>query len=171
MINMKQKNGEKHVFITLGFKLDNKGQLEPELIGRLKITLEAYKKYKNSYIIVSGGNPKNYITEAKAMSLWLLKHNVPQHKIIEENCSKDTLENAIYSMDIVNKINFASATLVTSDTHMKRAYFLFKKLDYYNKVSSTLAYHTRTNNNDYYKENELLKSNLEELNRRHSTRE
>jgi len=168
---MKQKNGKKHVFITLGFKLGNKGQLDSEAIGRLKITLEAYKKHKNSYIIVSGGNPKNHITEAKAMKLWLLKHNVSQDKIIEETRSKNTLENAIYSMDVINKTNFASATLVTSDTHMKRAYFLFKKLDCYNKVSSTLAFYTKTNNRNYYKEKSLLESNLRELNKRISTRE
>lgn len=122
--------------------MNNNGELKGEAIGRLQKTLEAYKNQKNSYIIVSGGNSINHITEAKAMKLWLLKNNIPQHKIIEESSSKDTVENAIYSMKIVKK-KFNSITLITSDTHMKRAYILFKELDYHNKLFSTITFHTK----------------------------
>lgn len=154
------------MFITLGLKLNNAGQLESEAIGRLEKTLEAYKNYKNSYIIVSGGNSKNNVTEARAMKNWLQKNDVPHYKIIEENHSKDTVENAIYSMDIVNKKNFNSVTLITSDTHIRRAYILFKKLDCQNKISSIITSHTITNTNNYQKENYLIEKNLEKLNKK-----
>lgn len=154
------------MFITLGLKLNNAGQLESEAIGRLEKTLEAYKNYKTSYIIVSGGNSKNKITEARAMKNWLQKNDVPHYRIIEENHSKDTVENAIYSMDIVNKKNFNSVTLITSDTHIRRAYILFKKLDCQNKISSIITSHTTTNTNNYQEENYLIKKNLEKLNKK-----
>ncbi|MGW7808452.1 YdcF family protein [Staphylococcus xylosus] len=154
------------MFITLGLKLNNAGQLESEAIGRLEKTLEAYKNYKASYIIVSGGNSKNKITEARAMKNWLQKNDVPHYRIIEENHSKDTVENAIYSMDIVNKKNFNSVTLITSDTHIRRAYILFKKLDCQNKISSIITSHTTTNTNNYQEENYLIKKNLEKLNKK-----
>jgi len=100
------------------------------------------------------------------MKNWLKKNNIPHHKIIEENNSKNTVENAIYSMDIVNKKNFNSVTLITSDTHMKRAYILFKELDYYNKISSTIKSHTIANTNNYTKEDQLIAKNLKELYKR-----
>lgn len=142
--------------------MNNNGELKGEAIGRLKKTLEAYKNQKNSYIIVSGGNSTNHITEAKAMKLWLLKNNIPQHKIIEESSSKDTVENAIYSMKIVKK-KFNSITLITSDTHMKRAYILFKELDYHNKIFSTITFHTKKKNYDYDKEYRLIENDLKKL--------
>ncbi len=141
--------------------MNNNGELKGEAIGRLQKTLEAYKNQKNSYIIVSGGNSINHITEAKAMKLWLLKNNIPQHKIIEESSSKDTVENAIYSMKIVKK-KFNSITLITSDTHMKRAYILFKELDYHNKLFSTITFHTKKNY-DYDKEYRLIENDLKKL--------
>lgn len=142
--------------------MNNNGELKGEAIGRLKKTLEAYKNQKNSYIIVSGGNSINHITEAKAMKLWLLKNNIPQHKIIEESSSKDTVENAIYSMKIVKK-KFNSITLITSDSHMKRAYILFKELDYHNKLFSTITFHTKKKNYDYDKEDRLIEKDLKKL--------
>lgn len=141
--------------------MNNNGELKGEAIGRLQKTLEAYKNQKNSYIIVSGGNSINHITEAKAMKLWLLKNNIPQHKIIEESSSKDTVENAIYSMKIVKK-KFNSITLITSDTHMKRAYILFKELDYHNKLFSTITFHTKKNY-DYDKEYRLIENDFKKL--------
>src|SRR5699024_8492472 len=129
----------RHVFITLGSKLNDDGHLEDVSINRLKATLKAFNYNKESYIIVSGGNPNKNVTEAKAMKIWLQKHNVPKNQIIEEGRSKNTIENALYSMDIVNKRKFNSITLVTSDTHMRRAYVLFKSVDYQNKLDSNLV--------------------------------
>lgn len=97
------------------------------------------------------------------MKNWLQKNDVPHYKIIEESNSKNTVENAIYSMDIVNNQNFNSVTLITSDTHMKRAYILFKELDYHNKISSIVNFHTMTNINNYKKEKHLITKNLKEL--------
>src|SRR5699024_10452148 len=99
MLNTKNK----HTFITLGLKLTDRGFLEPEAIGRLKKTLEAYNRQKDSYIIVTGGNIKNHKTEAKAMKNWLVSNGIPEYKVIEENKSENTVENAIYSMNIVDK--------------------------------------------------------------------
>lgn len=155
----------KHVFITLGLKLNNEGHLENEAIGRLKKTVEAYNQQKDSYIIVSGGNPKSHKTEAKAMKNWLVRKGVPQYRIIEENKSKDTVENAINSMNIVNKEKFQSVTLITSDIHMKRALILFKKMDYHNKLISNIGFITKKNINPN-QEDKLIESNLKELDKR-----
>lgn len=154
-----------HVFITLGSKLNDDGYLEDASINRLKATLKAFNYNKKAYIIVSGGNPNNNVTEAKAMKIWLQKHNVPKNQIIEEGHSKNTIENALYSMDIVNKRKFNSITLVTSDTHMRRAYILFKNIDYQNKLTSNLVPYITPNAKIYTnKEKKDIENNLKELN-------
>lgn len=158
---------KKHAFITLGLRLNENGYLENEAIGRLNKTLEAYNGQKESFIIVSGGNKKNNRTEAKAMKEWLVRRKIPDHKIIEENESKDTVENAIYSMRIVNKEKFQSFSLITSDTHIKRAFILFKRLDFYNKLSSFIIFTTeKVTTSLNCREDELIKKNLKELNKR-----
>lgn len=155
----------RHVFITLGSKLNDDGHLEDVSIKRLKATLKAFNYNKEAYIIVSGGNPNKNVTEAKAMKIWLQKHNVPKNQIIEEGRSKNTIENALYSMDIVNKRKFNSITLVTTDTHMRRAYVLFKSIDYQNKLVSNLVPCITPNAKIYTnKEKEDIENNLKELN-------
>lgn len=127
----------------------------------MQTTLKAFNNNKNSYIIVSGGNPKAQITQAKAMKIWLQKHGVPKNKIIEENASKNTIENAIYSMNIINEKNFKSITLITSDTHIRRAYILFQNVDPQNKLKSNLVPYIKTNSKIYInQERKAMKNNL-----------
>ncbi len=158
------QNKQHHVFVTLGLELNSNGELESEAIQRLQTTLKAFNNNKNSYIIVSGGNPKLQITQAKAMKIWLQKHGVPKNKIIEENASKNTIENAIYSMNIINKKNFKSVTLITSDTHIRRAYILFQNVDSQNKLKFNLVPYIKTNSKIYTnQERKAIKNNLTRL--------
>ncbi|MCI0768119.1 YdcF family protein [Bacillus sp. TL12] len=64
------------------------------LIERLKIGLATAKQYPNSKIIVSGGLPEQGITETDAMSKWLISKGINKDRIILENKSMDTIENA-----------------------------------------------------------------------------
>lgn len=45
---------------------------------------------------------------------------------------------------------------------MKRAYILFKELDYHNKLFSTITFHTKKNY-DYDKEYRLIENDLKKL--------
>ena len=63
--NLPQKN---HAIIILGFALEDNGSMKQPLIERLQAGFAIAKKYPHSKIIVTGGSPKNGITEAEAMS-------------------------------------------------------------------------------------------------------
>jgi uncharacterized SAM-binding protein YcdF (DUF218 family) len=47
-------------------------------------------------------------------------------RVILENVSRNTLENAIYARDLITKHKVTSITLITSRYHMKRATLIFR---------------------------------------------
>ncbi|MBI3795115.1 MAG: YdcF family protein [Nitrospinae bacterium] len=84
-------------------------------------------KDKNIPIIYSGGTQyAGGVPEASAGKRLLVSIGVPPEMVIEEGRSLDTRENAAYSKQIMEKMNFKKAVLVTSAWHATRADVLFK---------------------------------------------
>jgi uncharacterized SAM-binding protein YcdF (DUF218 family) len=111
-----------HAFIVLGFALKSDGTMEDELVGRLQVALNSAKKYPNSYVLVTGGVMKNGWTEGDRMRDWLLANGLPLERIIVENKSANTVQNASFSYDILyNDYNIKTASIITSQYHLKRA--------------------------------------------------
>lgn len=118
-----------HAFIVLGYALSDEGEIQKTLLKRLKITLMAAEKYPDSKVIVTGGIPKNGITEADAMCEWLIEQGIAKERIIKENKSTDTIDNALLTMDLVEREGVNDITLITSAKHMRRAIALFHEAD------------------------------------------
>lgn len=80
-------------------------------------------------VIVSGGKVFAH-TDAEALVLkrFLEDLGVPSEKIILEQGSRDTIENARYTKPICQAFGFERPLLVTSAYHMKRAVVSFKKV-------------------------------------------
>ena len=79
-------------------------------------------------IIVSG--VKTFKREGKKTSiirLFLVELGVPSEKIIEEDKSRDTCENAKFIQEICARLGFTNPILVTSAYHMKRAVMSIEK--------------------------------------------
>lgn len=129
-----------HAFIILGFALSEEGEMRDALLNRLEVALDAGNKNKNSKFIVTGGVPKNGITEADVMFDWLKDQGIEENRIIKENQSKNTVENALYSMKIVDHEEIESVTIITSASHMRRALMLFIEADKADVLSSHLVY-------------------------------
>jgi uncharacterized SAM-binding protein YcdF (DUF218 family) len=66
--------------------------------------------------------------EAVIIKRFLLDLGVPADKIIMEDKSRDTIENAKYTVKIFEKLNYKKPILVTSACHMKRAIMSFRKV-------------------------------------------
>ncbi|MDQ1000462.1 tetratricopeptide (TPR) repeat protein [Neobacillus niacini] len=125
-----------HAIVILGYALAEDGSMREPLIERLKAGLAIAKQYPNSKIIVTGGVPKQGITEADAMSNWLISQGIEKDRIILENKSTDTVENGLFSTAILDKEGIKDVTLVTSASHMRRALTVFKEAsDFYNKMN------------------------------------
>jgi hypothetical protein len=135
-----------HAIVILGYALGEDASMKPPLIERLKAGLAIAKKYPNSKIIVSGGVPKQGITEADAMSKWLISQGIPKERILLENNSTDTVENGLFSTAILEKENIKDITLVTSASHIRRALTVFKEAsDFYDKMNGKKSNRKFTN--------------------------
>lgn len=65
---------------------------------------------------------------ASYMKYYAVKQGIPVDKIIIEERSLHTTENAKYTFDILKKYNWNSMILVTSPFHQRRAYISFQKV-------------------------------------------
>jgi uncharacterized SAM-binding protein YcdF (DUF218 family) len=84
-----------------------------------------------THILISGGNgnfnPGTY-SEATWAKAQLRQLNIPDRVILIENRSRNTLENAQYSAEVLKKSGLKPPfVLVTSAFHMRRAMMIFKK--------------------------------------------
>ena len=89
-----------------------------------------YRAGKVRWVLLSGGNQPGYEgipAEAQAMREMLLVLGVPDSAIRMEGRSRNTRENAGYSLQLMKQINARRVLLVTSALHMPRAMALFQE--------------------------------------------
>ena len=100
-----------------------------EFSDRLITAIELYNLQKIDTILISGGNGL-LINDGMKESEWtynfLLNFGVDSNRIIIENRSRNTMENASYTADIIND-NKETSLLITSAVHMRRAKMCFSK--------------------------------------------
>jgi uncharacterized SAM-binding protein YcdF (DUF218 family) len=121
---------EDHAFVVLGSALSSDGEMKETLLNRLQVALKAAKQYPHSKIIVSGGAPKSGVTEASVMDDWLVANGLRKDRIVQETESTDTIENALFSMTVAEEEHIKDLTLITSASHMRRAYIVFNIVNY-----------------------------------------
>lgn len=93
------------------------------------VTAVRVQKRLNIPIIVSGGKVyKHKKAEAPIVKRFLIDMGVPANKVIIEDKSRDTIENARYTAEICRKLGYKNPLLVTSASHMKRSILIFKKV-------------------------------------------
>ena len=110
--------------VVLGCGLINGDGVGRLLGNRLDKAAVVYDRSMSACkIICSGGQGEDEkISEAAAMKQYLIRHNVPENDIIEENQSKTTMENLINSKEIIDKRKGRKVTaIVTSNYHVMRA--------------------------------------------------
>ncbi|MBI4895209.1 MAG: YdcF family protein [Candidatus Aenigmarchaeota archaeon] len=145
------------VIIVLGSILDKNGYLTDIGSSRVEKAIELYKKEKCK-IIMSGHSSIEIIdakkTEAQAMEDYAIMHGVNKEYIIKEESSRDTIGNAFFSKEIIDKNKWTSLVVVTSDFHITRSSYIFKKIfsgSYKIKLVSVTSLEDRSK-----KEKELL---------------
>ena len=116
--------------VILGFQLMGDGEMAPELIGRCETALACAAQYPNAYLIVTGGGTASgnrSATEADVMAAWLEEHGIEKDKIIIENRSLTTDQNASNTCSILAEQHpeIRSLAMVSSDYHVALGSMLF----------------------------------------------
>ena len=125
------EGSDKLCLVVLGFQLEPDGTMREELIHRLETALAAAKKYPNALIAVTGGgtardNPS--VTEAGAMAEWLQAQGIPEERIIVENLSATTAQNAQNTCLLLfnNYPQVSQLAIISSDYHIATGVLLFE---------------------------------------------
>ena len=124
--------GKELCIIVLGFQLNDDGSMSDELIGRCEVALKCAEQYPSAYVAVTGGGTardNKTKTEADQMAEWLEKKGVSKDRIIIENKSQTTVENAKFLGKILLELypEITASVIVTSDYHVAQGALLFRE--------------------------------------------
>jgi uncharacterized SAM-binding protein YcdF (DUF218 family) len=112
--------------IVLGCPARLNGTPSPE--GRER-TLEGVREYRAGvapHILFTGGAAHNHLVEARVLAQFAESHGVPASAIVEEGQAQDTIQNAYYSVQIMQQNGWNSAEVVSSPSHLRRASLIFR---------------------------------------------
>ena len=117
--------------VVLGFQLNPDGSMKDELIERLTVALNSAKKYPNAYVVCTGGGTaaeNASVSEAGEMAKWLMEQGVDESRIIIEDHSVTTAQNAIFTYDILTSLypSVKKLAIVSSDYHIATGELLFR---------------------------------------------
>ena len=123
--------GDNLCVIVLGFELNADGSMQDELLERLRVALDCAEQYPNAYVLCTGGGTALYndqVTEAGLMGEWLLEHGLSKDRLILEDQSCTTAQNALFSYDILLRDypQVDSVVLVSSHYHIPWGALLFE---------------------------------------------
>lgn len=105
-----------------------KGHLMGTAANRLLTCAQLYYKLKIPVVISGGQVFESTGTEAEIAKGILKDIGIPEDKIIAENRSLNTTQNAKYTREIMDEYGFQKPILVTSAFHMDRAVRQFQKV-------------------------------------------
>ena len=117
--------------VVLGFQLNPDGTMKDELVQRLTVALNSAKKYPKAYIACTGGgtaSENESASEAGEMAKWLEQQGIDKKRIITEDNSITTAQNAIFTYDILTSkyTSVKKLAIVSSDYHIATGELLFR---------------------------------------------
>ena len=117
--------------VVLGFQLKADGTMKDELVQRLTVALNSAKKYPKAYIACTGGgtaSENESASEAGEMAKWLEQQGIDKKRIITEDNSMTTAQNAIFTYDILTSkyTSVKKLAIVSSDYHIATGELLFR---------------------------------------------
>ena len=118
--------------VALGFQLEPDGSMAEELTGRCETALACLARYPNAVLAVTGGGTawqNRAVTEGGAMAAWFAAHGVPAEKIITEDASLTTADNAVYTCSLLREKapQVKQLLIVSSDYHLPLGCLLFEE--------------------------------------------
>ena len=118
--------------VVLGFQLHPDGSMSQELEGRCEVALACAEKYPAALIAVTGGGTawqNSAATEAGVMAERLIGHGVAAERILVEDASLTTADNAVFTCSLLKAQHpqVRSLAVVSSDYHVPLGVLLFQE--------------------------------------------
>lgn len=119
--------------VVLGGGVEADGSLPGVARTRVARAVELFRAGVASHLILSGRcgltAPEPEVTEAAAMAQYAREHGVPAEALLLEEEARDTLGNAYFTREMYLAPNgWRSIRVVTSDFHLSRAAWVFRKI-------------------------------------------
>ena len=122
---------QKSAILILPHLMTQEGELSSESKSRCKKAIEIYNSGHFEYLITSGWDYRadSNLKICDAMAEFLInKYSIRSNKIIRDGFSRDTVGDAFFiKRNVVNKHNILNLTVITSDYHVNRAEYIFRK--------------------------------------------
>jgi len=99
-----------------------------DAVDRLFHGMRLYRAGKAPWVMLVGGAAEGSSPEADFMADLLAEFSVPTDKMLLENQSRNTRENGVNAVKIMQENGIKKILLVTSAYHMRRAKGVFEKL-------------------------------------------
>lgn len=113
--------------IVLGSPANAEGNPTPAQLSRVIEAVHEYERGVAPRLILTGGPTKYGYVEARVMARPAEAMGVPASSILEEGQAMDTIQNACYSVRIMQAHGWRSAEVVSSPSHLPRAGLIFSR--------------------------------------------
>ena len=118
--------------VVLGFQLEPDGSMAAELKGRCETALKCLERYPQALLAVTGGGTafgNRSVTEAGVMAAWFIEHGVDPGRILQEDLSLTTADNAVFTGALLrgNAPQVSQLLIVSSDYHLPLGCLLFEE--------------------------------------------
>lgn len=112
------------VAVVLGNRLKDDGSCTDIMMARLNLALEVDRVMRPDRIILSGGvaNPLAGKSEAQVMFDWLVAQGIDADKLVLEDKSLTTKQNAKFSVPIALQLGADKILVCTTPEHMHRKF-------------------------------------------------
>jgi uncharacterized SAM-binding protein YcdF (DUF218 family) len=114
--------------IVLGTPADSDGNPTPDQLARVTEGVHEYERGVAPRLILTGGAAYNQFVEARVMARVAEAQGIPESAIFVEPDAMDTIQNACYSVRIMEAHGWHSAEVVSTASHLPRAGLIFSRL-------------------------------------------
>lgn len=111
--------------IVLGCPANADGTASPDEQQRVEEGVREFRAGVAPRLIITGGAAHNNYVEAHVMAEEAEREGVPAADVLEERQAQDTIQNAYYSVRMMEAHGWKSAEVVSEPSHLRRASLIF----------------------------------------------
>jgi uncharacterized SAM-binding protein YcdF (DUF218 family) len=114
--------------VVLGAQVLSSGQPSPALRRRIGHAVEVWRATPGAVLVGTGGPGRAPVSEAEVIRRAAVAAGVPESRVVVEDRSTTTLEQAVAVAAEAAARGWRSLALVTDGYHMPRSLFLFRRM-------------------------------------------